>query len=160
MLHQLRGLIIGTPVPPVSISMASRRAIKVPSCPSHLIGHLVAEVLVGVNQGPVAHQVPHELVGMASPDVPRMHQEHQVQLGLLIQLQDLEDEVPKVQGLNIKTKLDDEPLGRQALMQELEVVPLEVLERRVLQELQPPQGRQGHFRWLPGFRLPNVLLGL
>ena len=60
------------------------------SCQTHLIGHLIAQVLVHVIQGPVAHQVPHDLVGMASPDVPRLRQEHQVQFGLLIQLQDLE----------------------------------------------------------------------
>ena len=150
--------IIGLPGPPGAIWMSCRRAIKLPSCMSHCIGHLVAQVLVGVLQGPSAHQVPHDLVGMASSDVPRMRQEHQVQLGLLIQLQDLEDEVPKVQGLIINTKLDRVPLGRQALVQELEVVPLKMLKRRVIQVLQPPQGRQGHFRWLPGF--PNVLLGL
>ena len=51
----------------------------------------MAQVLVDVIQGPAAHQVPHDLVGMASPDVPRLRQEHQIQLGLLIQLQDLED---------------------------------------------------------------------
>ena len=62
-----------------------------PSCQTHCIGHLIAQVLVHVLQGPIAHQVPHDLVGMASPDFSRLHQEHQVHLGLLIQLQDLED---------------------------------------------------------------------
>ena len=138
--------------------MSKWRAIKGPSYPSHLVGHLVAQVLVGGVEGPVAHQVPHDLVGVAAPDVPRVRQEHQVQLGLLIQLQDLEDEVPTVQGIRTSTKLDQVPFGRQALLQELEVVPLKVLERRVSQELQPPQSRQGLLRWLPG--APFVLLVL
>ena len=130
------------------------------SCPSHLIGHLMAQVLVGDIQGPVAHQVPHELVRLASPDVATLRKEDQVQLGLLVQLQHFEDEAPKVPCLVIDTELDRVPLVCQALMQELEVVPLEVLEGRVVQELQPPQGRQGHCRSLPGFRLPHALLGL
>ena len=149
MLHLLGRHIVGLPGPPIIIWMPLRRAIKVLSCPSNCIGHLMAQVLVFVIQGPNAHQVPHDLVGPASPDVPRLRKEHQVQLGLVVQLQDLEDEVPKLQGILITFELDLVPIGREALSQELEVVPLEVPKGRVLQELHPPQGRQGPLRWHP-----------
>ena len=48
--HGRMRFIIVLPGPPGSIIMSTRRAIEGLSCPTHCIGHLVAQVLVGVTQ--------------------------------------------------------------------------------------------------------------
>ena len=72
-----------------------------------------------------------------------MRQEEHVDLGFPVKLEGLEDEVPQAEGLIVALGLEDPPVVREALLDEVQVVPLEVLEGRVLDVLQPPQGREG-----------------
>ena len=71
-----------------------------------------------------------------------MSQEEHVDLGFPVELEDPEDEVPQAEGLIVALGLEDPPVVREALLDEGQVVPLEVLEGRVLDVLQPPQGRE------------------
>ena len=159
-LHALLKDIVGPPGPPCNVPMLRRGPIKGLSRVPHLIRDLVAEVLVVGPQGPLGHKVPHEPVCIGTTNVARVRKEHEVQHGLVIKLQDLEDEVPKVQRILAMAKLDEVSFPREVLMQELEVVPLKVLEGRAIKELEPPKGREGLCRWNPGPLTLLLLLGL
>ena len=74
--------------------MASRGPVEGPPAPFDLVGHLVREVLVAIDKGPGAHEVPHELIGNASAHEARLSEEHDVHLGLSVQLEHEEHLVP------------------------------------------------------------------
>lgn len=59
----------------------------------------MAEVLIGRVHSPRGEELPEDLVGSGPPHKPRLGQEHEVHLGLLVELQDLEDEQPFLEGL-------------------------------------------------------------
>ena len=85
---------------------------------------------------------------MCSPDLSRVHKEHKVPPGLRIELEELEDRVPLVHGMEVRPELDQGPIVCQGLVDDLQVVVLEVLEMLIPQELQPTQGPQCDIRSL------------
>ena len=72
-----------------------------------------------------------------------MRQEEHVDLGFPVKLEVPADEVQQAEGVIVASGLEDPPVVREALFDELQVMPLEELEGRVLDVLQPPQGREG-----------------
>jgi len=140
-------LQVAGPPPPLQVSMACWWPVEGPPDPRDLRAHFVGEVPVGAVEGPHGQQVPHELVGPRSTNNPRVCKEHEVHHGFPVQLEGHEDEVPQVQGTAIRPPLDEVPIIGQALQDELEVVPLEPEEQRVIEVLQPTKRREGLCRW-------------
>ena len=134
--------LVATPAPPPEVLMVSRGPVEPATCPVDLRGHLVREVLIARIQGPLAQEVPQDLIGHGTAHEARVRQEHHVDLRFPVELEDPEDEVPQAEGLIVALGLEDPPVVREALLDEAQVVPLEVLEGRVLRVLQPPQGRE------------------
>ena len=66
-----------------------------------------------------------------------MSQAQQVQLGLLVKLQDLEDLPPKLLGLMVHPKHQLLPIVGEHLVQELEVVALPPFPTRITKVLEP-----------------------
>ena len=120
--------------------MSSGKPVHVLPGPVDLIGDLVAEVPVGPLQGPIGHEVPEDLVGIGPSHRTTLSQDEQVQLALLVQLQDLEDLPPKLQGLEVHPEHEGRPIGGEVLVQELQVVVLPPGPCRIPQVLQPSKG--------------------
>ena len=57
-------LSVAGPFPPLKCWMSSDGPVHLLPGPVDIIGDLVAEVLVGLLQGPVGHEVPEDLVGI------------------------------------------------------------------------------------------------
>ena len=88
------------------------------------------------------HEVPEDLVGIGSSHRTTLSQDQEVQLALPVKLQDLEDLPPKVLGPLVHSTHDKVPIVSEVLVEELEVVVFKIRSSRILQVLQPSQGRQ------------------
>ena len=73
----------------------------------------------------------------------RLQEQEQVPARLRVELQDPHDPQPLVQGLLVRAALQDPPFRRQAPVDLLQVLPLPILEGRILQVLEPAQAREG-----------------
>ena len=74
---------------------------------------------------------------MCSADLAALSKEQKVPAALGVELEELEDLLPQVEGLDVQAELDLRPMLCQGLVDDLQVMVLEVLEGRLLQELQP-----------------------
>ena len=82
------------PVPLPVVTMGTRWAVDGLSRLSHQGRDLVGEVLVVGLEGPDAQDGPEDLVGLGSTTFPRVHEEHQVDLRLPVELEDHEYPLP------------------------------------------------------------------
>ena len=92
------------------------------------------------------HEVPEDLVGIGSSHRTTLSQDQEVQLALPVKLQDLEDLPPKVLAPLVHSTHDKVPILSEVLVEELEVVVFKIRSSRILQVLQPSQGRQSILR--------------
>ena len=139
-LDALRNNIEVLPPEIPEVLMACRGAVECPSSPFDLLAHHVAEVLMGLVEGQLAEEHPHDLVGMCAPDDARLGEDHHVHLGFAVDAEGQEDLVPEVGGVGIGAPLDEVPLVGEAHLDELEVLPLEGLGLREVEVLDPAQG--------------------
>ncbi len=73
-----------------------------------------------------------------------MHEECEVHAGLGVELEDVENANDDLHGLIATATLDLLPVSSQALLDEVQVVPLEPWELRALGMFQPPKGSHVH----------------
>ena len=141
-LHVLGRLVEVRPPEVPEVHMSGRRAVDVPALPFHMVGHLAAEVLMVFVEGPVAQEEPHRVVGIGPADLAGLGEEHEVHLGLAVDVEAQEDLEPEVHCVLIIAPLDDVPLVGEAPMEELVVTPLEVPPCWSIEVLHPPEGRE------------------
>jgi len=155
-------LTIVRPAPIVPVAVARRRAVDVPPRGAHLLRHEVRHVLVGILEGPVGEEVPHNLVGLGASYLTGVREEHEVHRGLPVELEGRHDARPQVQGAIVHPALGGRPVVRQAIPDEQEVLALGVEEVRVVELREEPAGRVLQIKPLPRReeRLPRRLLGL
>ena len=118
-LHVLGRLVEVRPPEVLEVHMSVRRAVDVPALPFHMVGRLAAEVLMVFFEGPVAQEEPHRVVGIGPADLAGLGEEHEVHLGLAVDVEAPEDLEPEVHCVLIIAPFDDVPLVGQAPMEEL-----------------------------------------
>ena len=131
---------VAGPSPPVQVRVPPGRPVKALVRQVHLMGHQVAEVLVRHLQAPIRHQLPKDPVGMGPSMSTSVCQDEQVPLALPVQLKDLADLPPELLGLQVRAELDDVPVVREVLLQELQVKVLPVISCRIPEVQEPPKG--------------------
>ena len=109
--------------------------------PPALVADLAAEVQVSRISCPCAQQFPHELVGQRPSYDACVVEEHHVDAGLAVELEDLEYGNDLVHGLRAGSTLELQPIFSQALVKKREVVPLKPCEFRAAVVLEVPKGR-------------------
>ena len=85
--------------------MVGWRLVKCPSKPPHFRRYLMVEVLVGGAKGPVGAEVAEEVVRMGPPNQSTLGQEEQVHFCLPVEVKDLANVHPLLQGLRSHTPL-------------------------------------------------------
>ena len=113
-----------------------------PSRGPHEVRHLAREVPVVVVEGPVRQHLPEDRIGLRPARLTAVSEEHDVPDGLLVELEDLEDHLPHVEGLVIMTALHEEPIDREGLVDERQVLPLVPPPAPVADPLEVPEGRE------------------
>ena len=88
------------------------------------------------------HEQPQDLVGVGPTVDVAPRKEQQGLLAPRVQLQELADVVPQARSLLVTLALQDPPLLGQVVVDDALVGPLEVFSVRIIEELQPSQGRQ------------------
>ena len=141
-LHAPLWLVEVLPLEVPEVLRIRRRAVEGPALPFDIGGQLPAEVLMDFAEGPIAEHKPHNMVGGGPSDDARVGEEHHVRLGLAVDVEGHEDLAPEERCRPTKAPLDDVPIVGEALLDELEVQPLEVLECWSIAMVQPPEGRE------------------
>ncbi len=100
-----------------------------------------AEVQVSRISCPGAQQFPHDLVGQRPSHDACLVEEHEVDAGLAVELEDLEYVNDLVHGLRAGSALEVHPIFSQRLGKKLEVVALKPCELRAAVVLEVPKGR-------------------
>ena len=148
-LHARVWLVEVLPLEVPEVLRIRRRAVEGPALPFDIGGQLPAEVLMDFAEGPIAEHKPHNMVGGGPSDDARVGEEHHVRLGLAVDVEGHEDLAPEERCRPTKAPLDDVPIVGEALLDELEVQPLEVLECWSIAMVQPPEGREVLMEGLP-----------
>eukprot|EP00959_Pyramimonas_sp_CCMP1952_P407556 8541602-Pyramimonas_sp.AAC.1 len=73
------------------------------------------EVKVFGPEGPVAQDLPHDLVGLRAPSLARDCEEHELHLGRLVQLEYQEYFEPRTESARAHVALDDVPPMRETV---------------------------------------------
>ena len=131
--------------------METRRPVDVPARIVHHGGALVAELLVGPLDGPEGHELPEDLVGLAPAHAALVGQQHEVEGGFAVQLEDPKYGQPEREGLIVVAALDQGPLCRERVLDPDEEPMLVEVLGRMIGVHQDPEGPELHlamsFMW-------------
>ena len=131
---------VPVPAPGSPVWVFRRRPVHPLASILELDGQAVGQVEVVGPQGFAREQGPQALIRQGPAHNPSVEQDPQLPDDLLVKLQEPADLVPQVHAVLGKATLEQVPLVPQEVLDVLEVVPLEVVERRVVPLLQVPQG--------------------
>ena len=143
-VHGARGRFDGLPIgPSLHVMMAVWRPIDVLSSSTDDRGDFAVEIPV-IYQATLGQEVPEDLVRLRPPCSALVHEEHEAIPRLRVELQEVRNVLPSIQGLIVGAALDDRPEGRRVFADLEAELPLEVPVGLGVEFPDAPEGIEGH----------------